>query len=74
MVNGAIMANAEYRCHPGGYGKIKLMAVADGYCMVRKPGCLPYVMSVKEWQRLPAFDPAIGNVLLQRDELSDQKQ
>jgi hypothetical protein len=26
-------------------GKIKIMAVADGYCMVRRPGCVPSVFS-----------------------------
>ncbi len=32
----------------------KFMARADGYVMVRRKGCLPYVMSEKDWLALPA--------------------
>lgn len=31
------------------HGEIRVMAVADGYVMVRRPGCLPFVLSVKEF-------------------------
>lgn len=30
------------------YGPIVVMAVADGYAMVRRPGCLPTVMTVRD--------------------------
>lgn len=29
------------------------MAEADGYVMVRRPGCIPYVMSKRKWEALP---------------------
>lgn len=35
-----------------GGGPIRLMAKAEGYVMVRRPGCLPFILSVKEWESL----------------------
>ena len=29
-------------------GVFKVMAVADGWCMCRRPACLPFVRSAKE--------------------------
>jgi hypothetical protein len=34
-------------------GPIRLMAEADGYVMVRRPGCLPFVLSAANWLALP---------------------
>lgn len=31
----------------------RFMAEASGYVMVRRPGCMPYVLSRKEWLKLP---------------------
>ncbi len=30
------------------YGKMKVMAVADNYCMVRRPHCHPFIITVQE--------------------------
>lgn len=35
----------------------KLMVKADGYVMVRRPGCIPYVMWEKDWEKLPMTKP-----------------
>jgi hypothetical protein len=40
-------------------GVLRLMALADGYAMVRHPGCLPFVMSQRDWEALP-IAPAPG--------------
>ncbi len=32
--------------------KIIILAVADGYVMCRRPGAIPFIKSVKEWNRL----------------------
>ena len=29
---------------------VRLMAWADGYCMVRRPGCAPFVVTYQDWQ------------------------
>lgn len=36
------------------HGELRLMAAAKGYVMVRRPGCMPFVMSGKEWDRMPS--------------------
>jgi len=33
-------------------GRLRLMASAEGYVMVRRPGALPFLMTVKEWADL----------------------
>lgn len=35
-------------------GHIKELARADGWVMVRRPGCIPYCVREREWDRLPA--------------------
>lgn len=35
--------------------RIVLMARASGYVMVRKPGCMPFVMGEKEWLAMPLW-------------------
>lgn len=32
------------------------MARANGWVMVRRPGCIPYTMFAKEWDVLPTAD------------------
>lgn len=34
------------------HGIIRSMAAAEGYVMVRRPGCMPFVLSGKEWARM----------------------
>lgn len=33
-------------------GPLRFMAVADGYVMVRRPGCVPFVMHERDWRKL----------------------
>lgn len=33
-------------------GPIVLMAVAKGYVMVRRPGCIPFVLTERDWQAM----------------------
>jgi len=35
------------------HGVIVSMAAAKGYVMVRRPGCIPFVMHGREWELLP---------------------
>lgn len=32
----------------------RYMVDAQGYVMVRRPGCAPYVMTLKDWMKLPS--------------------
>ncbi len=34
-------------------GRLRYMAHAKGYVMVRRPGCIPFVMDEKDWLALP---------------------
>lgn len=36
------------RIRPDG-ARIRFMAAADGYAMVRRPGCAPFVVDIAEW-------------------------
>jgi hypothetical protein len=38
--------------------RIRLMARSGGYVMVRKPRCTPFVLSEKDWGKLPRFTPS----------------
>jgi hypothetical protein len=42
--------------HHGG-GPVKFMAEADGYVMARRAGCMPFVVSVTDWNRWPESNP-----------------
>jgi len=44
----------EYRM--GRNGIIRLLAKAEGYCMVRHPGAMVFVMGEREWPQLPLCD------------------
>lgn len=35
--------------------RLRLMAHADGYVMVRHPAATPFVLPVKEWESLPPY-------------------
>lgn len=36
--------------------KISYMAAAKGYVMVLRPGCLPFVLTEKQWLDFPMWD------------------
>lgn len=36
--------------------RVRYMAHADGYVMVRRPGAAPFVIGEKEWRKLPPFN------------------
>lgn len=38
-----------------GHTRMRLMARAKGYIMVRKPGAMPFVLTEKEWAAMPLF-------------------
>lgn len=40
----------------GRLAKIRFMARADGWVMVRRPGCTPFVLSEQTWMDLPLFE------------------
>lgn len=40
--------------------KSVLMGSADGYVMVRRPGCMPYILPEKTWLQLPLFIDGAG--------------
>lgn len=37
-------------------GPLRLMAEAEGYCMVRRPGCMPFVLSSQNFRYFPLMD------------------
>ena len=47
-------------------GPIRLMASADGYVMVRRPGKLPFVLTAAEWGELPLTPPGEGALISPR--------
>lgn len=38
-------------------GKIVHMVTSGGYVMVRRPRCIPFVLALKEWARIPKEPP-----------------
>lgn len=36
-----------------GHGPLRIMASAEKYVMVRRPGCIPFVMTLAKWDALP---------------------
>lgn len=55
------------RCHPTSTddreNRVRLMARSGGYVMVRKPRCMPFVLTEKDWAKLPLFvKPETPNV------------
>lgn len=36
----------------GAYGELRLMAIAENYAMVRRPGCMPTIMPLESWRAL----------------------
>ncbi len=52
--------SGDWFSYPGDGGDVKVLAVADGYCMCRKPGKLPFVFSERDVDPL-VFDRKIEN-------------
>jgi hypothetical protein len=46
------MARREIEERYDRHGAIRLMAQADGYFMVRRPGAAPFVLNTREWAAL----------------------
>lgn len=34
-------------------GEIRYMTQSSGYVMVRRPHCMPFVLTLKDWAKLP---------------------
>lgn len=50
--------NPAARSEPDCEGPIRLLARSGGYVMVRYPRMKPFVLTEKEWARLPLFNPS----------------
>lgn len=48
----------QSRRHPIDGGELRFMARSGGYCMVRRPRCIPFVMPEKKWYNLQRFETA----------------
>jgi hypothetical protein len=48
------------RKHPSDGGIVRVMARSGGYVMVRRPRCIPFVLSEKQWMKLELFDAQSG--------------
>lgn len=35
-----------------GFGEVRVMAIADGWIMARRPGCIPFVTYMTQWYEL----------------------
>lgn len=47
------------RAHPADGAKVRYMACSGGYIMARRPRCMPFVLSEKEWGKWDLFrEPA----------------
>lgn len=46
------------RVGSGAVQRLRLMAVVEGYAMVRVVGACPFVMPLKGWLQLPLVTPA----------------
>lgn len=44
------------RAHPSDGCRVRFMVRSGGYVMCRRPHCTPYVLSEKEWRRLPPYE------------------
>lgn len=44
------------------YGEIRLVVRAEGYCMIRRKDCMPFLVTEAEWQRMmgrPSAKPSL---------------
>lgn len=48
----------EIRHHPIDLGPVRKIAEAEGYVMIRRPGCMPTCMMAKRWQQWKPYDAA----------------
>lgn len=42
----------------GDYGRVRFMARSGGYVMCRRPRAMPFVLTEKEWAKMPLYDEA----------------
>ena len=54
------MGKREYR-DIDGKGGVRLMACGEGYAMVRRRGCAPFVISINIWNLAPPEEKDIRN-------------
>lgn len=40
-------------------GELRVMALADGWLLVRRPGCVPFAMYHHDWRRLAEAERAL---------------
>ncbi|MDH2239083.1 hypothetical protein N5K27_22500 [Pigmentiphaga sp. GD03639] len=45
-------------------GKITFMVRSGGYVMCRRPRCMPFILSEKEWRRLPKTEEEGASVCI----------
>lgn len=43
------------KTHMGG-GVVRFMVAAEGHAMIRRPKCMPFLVSVNEWNSWPECD------------------
>lgn len=36
-------------------GVVRFMAAAEGYVMVRRPRCIPFIVGINEWNSWPLY-------------------
>ena len=48
----------EVKHHPNDLGPVRKLAEADGYCMVRRPGAMPFVIASKSFKAWKPYDSA----------------
>jgi hypothetical protein len=72
--NGGGRMISERRYDEG--SEIREMARADGYVMARRPGCMPFVISAKEWDAMPraALAPAEKPIPSVIDEIAAERR
>lgn len=59
-------AAIDYSPRQDDLGKIVFMVRSGGYVMCKRPRCAPFVLTEKEWDRLPKFG-ARANYLFSED-------
>ena len=56
----ALCLRFKPRRHPSDGGEVRCMVAVDGYVMVRRPGCMPFVLALSKWDEwVPVEDYSI---------------
>lgn len=53
--------------------EIRCMSCAENYVMVRRNGCMPFVLTIKEWYMLDISKTTSGEELKQQPHVHDYK-